>query len=61
MYVQVHKHICVVILEDQLEVSSIDCEIQPAKGINAFFVFFCFENLSIVITSGGGFSNMYLS
>ncbi len=43
-------------------VGSIDCEIQPQKGMH----FFCFGNLSIVITleplvRSGVFSKMYLS
>ena len=35
---KISKAICVAIERDQTEVRSIDCEIQPEKGIN----FFCF-------------------
>ncbi len=36
---------CVYVLGDQSEVGSIDCEIQPEKGM----YFYGFENLSIAI------------
>ncbi len=61
------KLICFAIQRDQSEVRSIDCEIQPEKGMHFFCFLLFWESFNCNKLwnhwsySGGAFSKMYLS